>query len=97
MRIPIKRMEELSKRYNLSHIVLFAHEGEGNTHHIVTYGRTTEGCGQAADFANKLKEALGWPEELLLEQPSRVKRLQNRIIELEDELMRLQDVGPYKD
>lgn len=98
MRIPIERMKELAKQYDLSHIILFAHQGNGNMHHIVTYGKTVEGCGQAADFGNKLKEALGWPEELLCEQPSRVKRLKKQIIELEDEVMRLQDVlGLRKD
>lgn len=86
MRIPIKVLRELAKKYDLSHAILFVYHPEDNMHHIVTWGRTIVDCGQAADFGNKLKEALGWPDELLSEQPARVKRLQKRIKDLEVEL-----------
>lgn len=80
--VPIERLKELSKQYHLSHLILFAYHPESKEHHIVTYGQTQEGCGQAADFGNQLKDALGWPESLH-KQPSRVRRLQNRIKLLE--------------
>lgn len=91
IRIPIERLKELSKRYDLSHLILFAYHPETNAHHIVTYGKTLEGCGQASDFGNKLKEALGWPESLQA-QPSRVKRLQERLKEKDKEIRFLEGV-----
>lgn len=91
MRIPIERLKELSKRYDLSHLILFAYHPESNAHHIVTYGKSIEGCGQAADFGNKLKEALGWPDSLQA-QPSRVKRLQERLNEKDKEIRFLEKV-----
>ncbi len=84
MRIPIEHLKELSKHYNLSHLILFAYHPDSNTHYVVTYGSTQEGCGQASDFGNTLKDTLGWPE-ILHQQPSRVRRLQQRIKELEEE------------
>lgn len=85
MRIPIKALKDLAEKYDLSHLILFApHPGE-NESHIVTYGKTIEACEQAANFGNALKDVLGWPESLHT-QPSRVKRLQKRIKELEKEL-----------
>lgn len=81
-RIPIKSLKELSKKYNLDHVIVFATEGD--TQHIATYGVTIDGCSEAADFGNKLRDVMGWPESLH-QQPSRVRRLQKRIKELEAE------------
>lgn len=85
MRIPITALKELASKYNLSHIILFAHHPGENKDHIVTYGKTLEDCSQAADFGNALKDLLGWPQSLHT-QPSRVRQLQKRIKELESEL-----------
>lgn len=84
-RIPIKALKDLSKQYGIEHAILFAHTG-GEMHHVVTYGRTKEGCSQAADFGNKLKTALGWSPALQSEPP-RVKKLQQRVKELQSELL----------
>ena len=75
MRIPIERLKELAKQYDLTHIVMLAYHPDDQTNHVVTYGKSIEDCAQAADFGNKLKDALGWPEALHA-QPSRVKKLQ---------------------
>ena len=61
-KIPIKALKQLSKDYGLDHVIVFATEGK--TQHIATYGKTIEGCSEAADFGNKLKDAMGWPESL---------------------------------
>lgn len=79
-KVPIKALKELSKAYNLDHVIVFA--TEGNMQHIATYGRTSDECSEAADFGNMLKDALGWPESLH-QQPSRVRKLEARIRELE--------------
>ena len=85
MRIPIKALKELANRYGLEHVILFTHESKSDTHHVATWGRSTVACSEAADFGNKLKDTLGWPASLH-SQPSRVKKLQQRIKELEKRL-----------
>ena len=80
-RIPIKSLKDLAEAQGLSHAILFAFDGERN--HVVTYGQTVEECSQAADFGNTLKKELGWPESLTA-QPSRVKRLEAEIKNLEE-------------
>jgi len=93
MRIPIEVLKEIAKKYGLSHIIMLAHQdlvGPVVKDHVVTYGRTVEQCSEAADFGNKLKDALGWPESLRT-QPSRVLKLQKRIKELEEEIDKLKE------
>lgn len=88
-RIPIKAAKEFAKNHGLSHVIIMAYDGELN--HVVTYGDTVENCAQAADFGNKLKDALGWPK-CLHDQPSRVKALQKKVKKLEailDDIMLL--------
>ena len=86
MRIPIKSARQFSKEFGLSHVIIWALEdGDNKTQHVVTYGKTVEQCGQAADFGNKLKDALGWPESLH-SQPTRVKNLQKENEELKNQV-----------
>ena len=83
MKVPVKALRDMSKANGLKRSILFA--WDGNAHHVVTWGDTVDGCSQAADFGNKMKEALGWPESLHA-QPLRVKKLEKRIQELEAQL-----------
>ena len=85
MRIPIKALKELAQKYDLSHVIIFAHDRDGETDRIATYGWTIVQCSEAADFGNRLKDVLGWPASLHA-QPSRVRRLQKQIKELEERL-----------
>lgn len=82
-RIPIKAAKEIAEKYGMTHVIIFGNEPELD--HIATYGKSTEQCAQAADFGNTIKSRLGWPDKFLT-QPSRVKKLQARIKELEEEL-----------
>lgn len=81
MNIPIKSLKELSQKYGYDHIICFATKGK--MQYIATYGRTIQECDQAAQFGDKMKDALGWPESLHA-APSRVRKLQKRIKELEE-------------
>lgn len=81
MRVPINDLRLLAEKRGLTHVIVWACDGS-NVQHVATYGRNLEQCSQAADFGNKLKEALGWPESLQA-QPARVRKLQARIKELE--------------
>ena len=83
MNIPIKVLEELSKKYGYDHIICFATKGK--IEYVATYGRTIEECDRAAQFGDKMKDALGWPESLH-QAPARVRLLQMRIKELEDNI-----------
>lgn len=87
MKIPIKALKEFAHKYGLTHIIMLSHDIDGKSDHIATYGRTTEQCSQAADFGNKLKDAMGWPKSLHA-QPSRVIELQKRVKELEAKIER---------
>lgn len=88
MRIPIKTLEDIAKKYDLSHVIMLCYHPDDNTEHIVTYGKSVENCSEAADFGNKLKDALGWPETLHT-QPNRVKKLEEKVKELEAQIKTL--------
>jgi len=83
MRIPIKALKILAQHLKLTHIVVFGYDGKSQ--HVASYGKSLEACSQAADFANRMKDQLGWPQ-ILHAQPARVRRLEARIKELEDKL-----------
>ena len=71
-RLPIESAKSIAQKYNLRQVILCAWDGE--TTHIVTYGKSVEDCAQAATGGNILKQKWGWPE--CNDQPSRVKTLE---------------------
>lgn len=77
--IPIKVVRELGKQLGLVEVVLLAWDGKLT--HVVTWGKSVDDCSQAADLGNSIKEYLGWPKHD--DQPSRVRKLQAKIKELE--------------
>lgn len=85
-KIPVKALREFCQAQGLQVAVLLGW-GSG-VQHIVTWGKTIEQCAAAAESGNKLKAAIGWPESLHAEPP-RVKKLQNRIKELEAQVAEL--------
>ena len=85
MRLPVKALKELANRYGYSVVVVYAYEPKNRMSHVATWGRSIELCDQAAEWGNKMKDALGWPESLHGE-PSRVKKLRARVKELEKEI-----------
>lgn len=84
-RIPIKALKSLAKDYNQDIVIVFGLDSDGLTTHIATYGTSLDDCSRAADWGNRMKDKLGWPESLH-SQPSRVRALQKRIKELETQL-----------
>jgi hypothetical protein len=87
MNIPIKVLKEFSQKYGYSTVVMFA-TNSNQMQYIATYGRTIQECDQAAQFGDMMKDALHWPESLHA-APSRVRQLQKRVKELEDEIAAL--------
>ena len=91
MRIPIKVLKEIADKYSLSHAMLFAHHPKDKTDHIVTYGKSLEDCSAMADYGNRLKDFLGWPETLHA-QPSRVKKLKAQLTQANARIAELESV-----
>jgi hypothetical protein len=86
-RIPIKALRDLARQLSQRQAILLC--WDGSCSHVVTWGQTTEDCAQAAEGGNRIKDLLGWPETLHA-WPSRVRRLQERISQLEIMLETLQ-------
>jgi hypothetical protein len=85
-RIPIQAAKKLCAKLGCRQVIVVAWDGDST--HVVTFGRSIEDCDQAAQGGNKVKTALGWPESLCKDEPSRVKKLKDRIKHLEEELER---------
>jgi len=74
MRLPIKVLKEIGKKYGYSVVVIYAFDDTKAIQHIASWGKSIYLCDKAAQWADKLKDALGWPESLHA-MPSRVKKL----------------------
>jgi hypothetical protein len=85
MRIPIKSVRELAVKCGLDQCIVFGWESRGKKQQVATWGRTLEDCASAAEGGNQIKTFCGWPNSLHTE-PSRVRKLQARIKELEGQL-----------
>ena len=73
-RIPIKACKEIAEKYGQDHVILVSWSRAGNRTHVVTYGKSVRDCKLAAMGGNKLKKALGFPDELCHDVPARAKR-----------------------
>ena len=78
--IPISALKKFADEYEYDHLIMFCTFGKFQ--YIATYGKTIEECDQAAQFGDKLKDAMGWPETLHA-MPSRVKKLTAKVQQLE--------------
>ena len=72
--IPTNVLRKIAKKYNLGHVIMFASEDNRKVHHVVTYGESLTQSGEAAEFGNTLKDALGWPESFHAQSP-RINKL----------------------
>ena len=68
MKISIKDAKRIREEFGLTHIVIFGVEADG-TEHVATHGKTMENAREAAKAGNKLKRAIGWPEEMCRDNP----------------------------
>lgn len=82
-RIPIKDLKELANKNGQDIVIMFGADTDGHTTHVATWGRSIELCDRAAMWGNNMKKQLGWPESLTHAEPSRVRKLQAKIKELE--------------
>ncbi len=85
MRLPIKALKQLAIKYGLSHVIVYAYDTTNKMAYVVTYGRLVQDSDQAAQFGDRLKDALQWPESLHAVS-SRIKSLQERLHDAENKL-----------
>jgi len=94
--IHYNELKQLSEKYGLSHIIMLAHGREPHREHIVTYGQSIREAMQAAEFGNRLKESLGWPESLHQQSAkatARIEALESVTAELIENFMDEHDMG----
>ncbi|SIO37222.1 hypothetical protein SAMN05444166_4175 [Singulisphaera sp. GP187] len=87
-RIPILAASDIAKAHGCSQVIVLAWDGKKT--HVVTYGESVEDCDQAAQGGNRVKVALGWPESLCNEEPSRVKKLKDENYDLKVKIKELE-------
>ncbi len=87
--IPIATAKRVAKEYDKDQVIILTWDKAFNKTHVTTFGKTVEDCDQAAQGGNTLKEALGWPESMRLDEPSRVTKLKAEIKGLKAEVRRL--------
>jgi len=73
-RIPIRAAKFVAEEFNLDQVILLAFSKTTGQTHVVTYGKTVADCEQAAQGGNRMKRALGWPEELCNAVPARARK-----------------------
>lgn len=81
-KVPVRAAREVADKHDLRQVILIGWDGKLT--HIVTYGKSTEDCAQAAHGGNLLKKKWGWPE--CNDQPPRVRKLEKEIEELKAEI-----------
>lgn len=86
--IAISDLKAIAKKNGYDHVICFA--TKGRKQFVATYGITIEACDQAAQFGDKLKDKLGWPESLHA-MPSRVRQLKSRAEVAERDLAALKE------
>jgi hypothetical protein len=62
-RLPIQAAKDLAKKYNQDQVVLVTLDKKDNLMHVVSYGKTVQDCDVAAQGANFVKQALGYPDK----------------------------------
>jgi hypothetical protein len=70
-RIPIGIPKEIAKKFGYTQVIIHAYDGDTGMQCVATYGKTISDCDNAANGGNKIKELLGWPDELCHEKPKR--------------------------
>jgi len=62
--IPVSTALNIAEQYNKDQVIIVTWDKNHNTTHVTTFGKTKDDCLQAAEGGNRVKKALGWPDEL---------------------------------
>lgn len=72
-RLPIVAGKLIANKYNQDQVIIVTWDKKEGLIHTVSYGKTKEGCKQAAQGANMVRAALGFPNSTCHEVPARIK------------------------
>lgn len=72
-KIPIAAVKRFAREYDKDQVIVLCFSKKDGKTWVSTYGKTLDDCRQAAEGGNKLKRALGWPDELCHAKPARAK------------------------
>lgn len=70
-RITIKAAKCIADQFDKDQVIILAFSKKDGKTWVTTYGRTVEDCEQAAIGGNRLKRAMGWPEDECEAMPPR--------------------------
>ena len=62
--IPVSVESNIAEQYNKDQVIIVTWDKNHNTTHVTTFDKTKDDCLQAAEGGNRVKKALGWPDEL---------------------------------
>lgn len=68
--VSVAAAKDLRERIGATHVVIFAVYEDGEQC-VATHGKTQTNAREAAKAGNKLKAALGWPDDLCRSEPVR--------------------------
>lgn len=71
-RIPITEAKRISEIYGQTQVIIVTWDKDNNRQHVITYGKSSADCEQAAKGGNFVKEALGWPVPQCNALPARI-------------------------
>lgn len=77
--IPVKAAKAIAEEYEKNQVILVCWDDVHKRMHVTTYGKTVDECALAAEGGNAVKEALGWPDRLCHDEPSRIKKLKEKV------------------
>jgi len=86
-RIPIKAAKDIASQYGYDQVIIWAQKNDKHRQHVTTFGRSVVDADQAAQGGNYIKRKfLGGPANECLAEPTRVRKLRERIKELEKKI-----------
>jgi hypothetical protein len=89
MNISVEVAKQIREQIGASHLILFVRAADGSEN-ISTHGDTEQQAHEAADFGNKLKKLLRWPEELCQSTPQQRAEWQRKTVtEIKADIARL--------
>lgn len=77
-RIPIRVAKSIAEEFGQAQVIVVTWDSVVGRTHVVTFGKTLKDGAQAAEGGNRVKRALGWPDELCDAVPARVRRAEGK-------------------
>lgn len=69
--VPVDMAKLIANQCEKDQVIIVCWDKHHGKSHVTTYGKTMIDCEQAAMGGNKVKKAIGWPDELCHAKPER--------------------------